>query len=279
MKLRMGVMQGRLSPRPYPQLQAFPQNTWENEFESARKLGLSSIEWVFEKAGFEQNPIWSAQGRRRIKQRIAQSGVYVLSVCANYFLDDRIYRYPENERKEKIGVMRELIKRTSDIGAHIILLPVLEEAELRCGEDKKQLLDFLYQCENTLKSCSVGIGIESELPADAYRRLIEETDNAQIRAYYDAGNGAAKGYDMKNDVTILYDVLAGIHIKDRMKNGPSVFLGQGDANIRGGVEVLAKNKYEGLFIFETYFEDKPFDTLKENIMYIAEIISKLGTEF
>jgi hexulose-6-phosphate isomerase len=266
--MKMGVMQGRLSPRPYPRLQAFPWNTWEKEFEDAGKLGLHSIEWVFEKDGFDLNPIWTAQGRGRIKKLIAQGGVKVASVCADYFLDADIYRYSGGERKRVIGVMTELIKKALDVGVHTILFPVLEEAELKSGEDRKRLSDFLFRCGDALGSCSVRIGIEAELPADEYLGLIREINSERVRVYYDVGNCAAKGYDAKRDLETLCDVLIGIHIKDRKRNGPSVFLGQGDANIAGGLGTLLKKTWGGVFIFQAYFEDEPFVAIKNNIAYI-----------
>ena len=45
---KVGVIQGRLSPRPYPKLQEFPWRTWRKEFEHAEKIGFDFIEWIFE---------------------------------------------------------------------------------------------------------------------------------------------------------------------------------------------------------------------------------------
>ena len=46
--IKLGVMQGRLSPPKRNLIQHFPSNNWENEFKLCKNLGLKSIEWVFE---------------------------------------------------------------------------------------------------------------------------------------------------------------------------------------------------------------------------------------
>lgn len=51
---KIGIMQGRLSPPKNKLIQNFPLETWKNEFLLSKKLGLKSIEWVFEKNNFRQ---------------------------------------------------------------------------------------------------------------------------------------------------------------------------------------------------------------------------------
>src|SRR5687768_6794672 len=86
---RIGVMQGRLSPRPPEKLQAFPWSSYAAEFPKAARLGLHSIEWIFEAPRFEENPLWTEAGREEILSLIEDSGVRVQSVCADYFMVHR----------------------------------------------------------------------------------------------------------------------------------------------------------------------------------------------
>ena len=85
---KIGIIQGRLSPRPYPKLQAFPIESWQQEFKYAKELGYDFIEWIFEDNRYQENPIWTAQGREKIKQCIKETGVTVESVCADFFLEN-----------------------------------------------------------------------------------------------------------------------------------------------------------------------------------------------
>ena len=90
MEARIGVMQGRLSPRPESRLQAFPHETWPEEFAHAKRLGFSYLEWIYEAERAEENPIASAAGRAAIRACAAASGTPVGSVCADYFMIHRL---------------------------------------------------------------------------------------------------------------------------------------------------------------------------------------------
>ena len=89
-ELRVGVMQGRLSPRPPGKLQEFPWHSYAAEFAKAARLGLHSIEWIFEAPRYEENPLWTESGREEIRELVASSGVRVQSVCADYFMVERL---------------------------------------------------------------------------------------------------------------------------------------------------------------------------------------------
>ena len=271
---KVGVMQGRLSPRPYPKIQAFPWDTWKDEFVFAKELGVYSIEWIFEQNRYQENPIWTRNGRRQIAECTRKTGVKTASVCADYFLENHLFDKTMSERKKLKDIMKELIKLASEVEARIILLPVLEEAEIKSAEDKEVLIEFLHDCDETLRSNNIRIGIESELEAELYRQLICEIGLDSVGVYYDAGNCAAKGYDMEQDLITLYDSLISVHIKDRKVNGPSVFLGRGDTNISGGIQLLLSRAYDGLVVLQTYFEDDPYHTINENLSNINETVAK-----
>ena len=86
-------MQGRLSPPPPDRIQAFPRASWEAEFGRARFLGYDAIEWLVEED--EQNPIWSEDGRRRIRELVEEHGVAVDSVCGDLFMTRPLHRGSE----------------------------------------------------------------------------------------------------------------------------------------------------------------------------------------
>src|SRR6478609_3529756 len=103
--LRIGVMQGRLSPRPPAKLQEFPRGSYASEFPKAARLGFHSIEWIFEAPRFEENPLWTPAGRAEIRGLIAESGVAVQSVCADYFMVHRL----AGEGAEAVGHSCEVL--------------------------------------------------------------------------------------------------------------------------------------------------------------------------
>ena len=66
----IGIMQGRLSPRIDGKIQAYPASTWQKEFEIAKEIGYSAIEWIVEKP-LEINALMLKSGIKEINRRCA----------------------------------------------------------------------------------------------------------------------------------------------------------------------------------------------------------------
>lgn len=271
---KIGIIQGRLSPRPFPKLQEYPKKTWEQEFYYAKEIGFDYIEWIFEQDEYEKNLLWTAEGRKKIRETIGKTGVSVESVCADYFLENPFYRRSGYSLEEIVQKMNQVIEYTADIGAKVILLPVLENAELRSKEEKKVLMEALNQCINTLERCDVKIGFETELKNEEYYKLAYDFHSPNIGIYYDTGNCAFRGYDMKKDMEVLKDLLICVHVKDRVVGGGSVPLGTGDTNFKEGIPYLLDNGFEGNFTLQTYFEDKHLETAATNIEFMRKLLRK-----
>src|SRR6478736_2309064 len=139
---RIGVMQGRLSPRPENRLQAFPHQTWPEEFAKAKRLGFSYLEWIYEAERAEENPIASSAGRAAIRACATESGLPVGSVCADYFMIHRLAGGTACERKEHAAALSAHVRAYYDTGNStaqgldialdiLPLLPVLEAVHLK----------------------------------------------------------------------------------------------------------------------------------------------------
>lgn len=269
----IGIMQGRLSPRPYPKLQAFPARTWKKEFKFAKEIGYDYIEWIFEIDAYQSNPLWTKAGRNEIRRVVKETGLPVKSICADYFLERPFYRGKGYTFQENLCILEELIRNAAEIGAQKILLPVLEGAELRTEEEKETLVKALKRCVPLLEKYHVYLGLETELKAQKYKALCQYINHPFIGAYYDTGNCAACGYNMAEDMQILGEHLVCIHIKDRKIHGDSVFLGTGDTNLKGGVAVLHAQNYSRDFTLQTYFEDDHLGTARNSLAYMKRLLT------
>ncbi len=247
----IGIMQGRLSSPVPGQPQAFPRDSWEEEFQRARACGFDTIEWLFEAEDYEQNPLWHEVGLENIRRQILATGVQVYSVCAHYFMLHPFFRVSEQERNQSIAVLGRLIGQAAALDIDTILLPVLETAEIRTDAEATQLLNSLQEPLTLAEKHGIRLGLETELPATQYRDLVEAAHHSQLGVYYDTGNAAAKGYDIAADIQILKPWLCGIHIKDRKYGGSSTFLGQGDTPFAVFFETLTEIGYTGRLVLET----------------------------
>lgn len=240
----IGILQGRLSPPVPGRLQSFPWSSWEAEFQHARACGFDAIEWLFEEPRAADNPLWSTLGRERIRRLVADTGIALRSVCADYFMAHPFFRAPADERARSIGVLETLISHAAGVGIRTILVPVLETCEIRTEQEKGELLAALRQPFAIADAEGVAIALETELPADACCALVEEAAHPALGIYYDAGNAAAKGYDLAADVRAIAPWLRGVHVKDRKRGGGSVPLGRGDADFRAFFAALAGIGYD-----------------------------------
>jgi L-ribulose-5-phosphate 3-epimerase len=249
----IGIMQGRLSPPSSARLQAFPWASWQQEFQHAAACGFDAIEWLFEDEGFDRNPVWTDAGVEQIGAEIATTGTPLRSLCGDYFMQHPFFRVSDAEAVHSVAVLERLIAQASRLSLRTILLPVLEIAELRTRDEQAQLLERLRGPLDLAARLDVRIGLETELPAAEYRDLVETADHPALGAYFDTGNAAAKGYDIARDVRVLGPLLCGVHVKDRKKDGPSVPLGQGDADFPGFFAALAEVGYTGPLVLQAAF--------------------------
>ena len=276
---KIGVIQGRLSPRPADRLQAFPKETWRSEFIIARELGLDSIEWIYEHEGASVNPLASESGRESIRQVADSSGVGVLSVCADYFMVHRLAGHSTSELAEHLGEFRQLVAWTADIGARRILLPVLEEARVDTAELQSELVAQLRACTQDLEEHDVTVGLEMDVPGPEYRSVIERVDHPLVGAYYDTGNSAAIGVDIAEDVRHLLPYLQAVHLKDRNVGGGSRPLGSGAANFREFFATLQRGRFSGDFVLQHYFGASEKSDAIRSLRFVCEHLVRARQRF
>lgn len=268
-------MQGRISPPGSGPLQSFPWKTWKAEFNQARLCGFDSIEWLFEAENYEQNPIWTTAGREEIAKEISITGMQVRSLCANYFMTHPFFRVSEEERRRSIELLNELVLRVASAGISTILLPVLEDSELRTDEEQVLLAYSLRAPLDLAAEHGIQIGLETELPARDFRALIERQNHTALAAYYDTGNAAAKGYDVADDIYSLRELLCGVHIKDRKRGGPNVALGQGDVDFAKAFSAIDEVDYPGSLILETTVGNNPVAFANAHLKFVSAGLQRL----
>ena len=266
-------MQGRISPPPPGRLQAFPLATWEGEFSRARALGFDFIEWIFEDERHEENPLFSKAGRRRITELAGEHGVQVASVCADYFMPHPFFRVSSGDRQYSIDMLRSLIESCAEIGATLILVPVLEVSAIREEREVDELAEALTACLPAAHAAKVRLGLETELPVAQYAGLIERIGNEAVGAYYDIGNAASQGYDCASDIRTLGASIYGLHIKDRVRDGVSVPLGQGAADFPSIFNALHDISYRGRGVLQTAFGPDYMAFARTHLRFVEELIA------
>jgi sugar phosphate isomerase/epimerase len=277
-ELRIGVMQGRLSPRPAGKLQGFPWQSYREEFAKAARLGLHSIEWIFEASRFAENPLWTEAGREEIRELTATSGVRVQSVCADYFMVHRLAGESSLSLSQNRDVLAELIVAASAVGADRILIPLLETSAVDSLELKREVVVSLRSAVELAERYGVTLGLEMEIPGSEYAKLVQSVGSPRVRAYYDTGNSTAQGLDIAQDIIPILPVLHAVHIKDRVRGGGSKLLGTGDTNFQGFFPTLLRAGFRGDFVLQHYFEAQAELEVERSLSFVQQLIESAKAE-
>lgn len=267
---RIGVMQGRLSPRPEARLQAFPHQSWPEEFAQAKRLGFSYLEWIYEAERARENPIASRAGRAAIRACVAESGLPVGSVCADYFMVHRLAGGSAEARITHAAALSELIFWASEIGARRILLPVLETSQVDTPELVLQVTESILRVCPALEASGIVLGLEMEISGREYARVVAGVGHERVRAYYDTGNSTAQGFDIAADILPLLPLLEAVHLKDRAVSGTSQPFGRGAANFSGFFQVLAEAGFKGDFLTQHYFDADPEASAAHSLGFVRD---------
>ena len=126
-------MQGRLSKPEPDRFQAFPRNTWRDEFSLAQQVGFSYIEWIHDEYDAGANPIFSRDGLLEMQKLKAEHGIETPALCADWFMDFPLIRCSQTEREERERHLRELIPLVRKMGGWRIVLPFVDHGRSRAG--------------------------------------------------------------------------------------------------------------------------------------------------
>lgn len=247
---RVGIMQGRLLPPVDGQLQAFPVNGWEREFELARRAGVEAIEWIYDFTEERENPLAADEGVRRTGELIERTGIAVNSCCADYFMRYPILRASDGQMRERLEHLTWLLRRCKALGAGHVVLPFVDRSAITSDGELRSVADSLGQSLPAIERSGVEVHLETSLGPNAFQQLLALVPHEMIKVNYDIGNSASLGYLPEQELDAYGERVGSVHVKDRRRGGDSVPLGSGDANFLSVFGALRKRQYDGDFILQ-----------------------------
>ena len=251
----IGIMQGRLSPPVRGLIQSFPVDTWKEEFSRAYKAGLDCIEWIYEVDTEADNPLRTDQGIAEIRRVAENSGVDVWTICADYYMTDRLVSHDGKPNQAVVQHLEWLMERASRLGIRYIVLPFVDTSSLRSSQEVKGLLDVLNSVMPAVERANVELHLETDFtPADLVD-VLERVAHPLLRANYDIGNSASLGYNPEEELALLKPWLGSVHIKDRILGGGTVPLGTGSADLPTCFRLISAASFRGPFILQAAREE------------------------
>ncbi|MGH9338753.1 MAG: sugar phosphate isomerase/epimerase family protein, partial [Acidobacteriota bacterium] len=247
---RIGVMQGRLLPPVDNSIQAFPRDRWADEFPRARQVGFQCIEWVYDGFSCDFNPLVSAEGIQEIKRLESGFGVAVRSVCADYFMDYPLVRADQNELEARISHLEWLLQQCPLAGIECVVLPFVDRSAIKTKDEETSVLQSLLRVSSKAEKNGMEIHLETDSPPDRLAEFLHSLPEGIFWVNYDSGNSASLGYRPREEFEAYGARVGSIHIKDRVRQGETVPLGTGDADLEEVFGCLRASKYTGDLILQ-----------------------------
>jgi L-ribulose-5-phosphate 3-epimerase UlaE len=264
-KNKIGIMQGRLSPKTPGRLQTFPADEWRQEFFRARDIGYQCIEWLIDDYDLHLNPLFQPQDFLAIQKLISETGVTVESLCAHFFIDGSLSGRHGSKSADYAGsVLEKVVQVADDIGINNIIIPLMEGASLTTQGDYDGLKKTITTVN--LKGCS--LALELDLDAQNSIKLLEYMACDNVGLCYDIGNATALGYNASAELPSLLPFIYEIHIKDRIVGDGSHCLGGGATPVVDCLRVASEWGYSKPYILETPVEDDWKRCAEHNFAYI-----------
>jgi len=251
----IGIMQGRLSPPVGGRIQSFPVDTWREEFSLAREAGLDCIEWIYEANTEAVNPLRTDEGVTEIRWLAENSEVAVWSVCADYYMAERLVASDGAPREATVEHLMWLMGRAGLLGVRYIVLPFVDASSLQSPQEIKGLLSVLKSVKPAAERAGVELHLETDLQPAELVTVLESVSHSLIRANYDIGNSASLGRDATEELTLLGPWLGSVHIKDRVLGGGTVPLGTGAADFSTCFRLICEAGFCGPFILQAAREE------------------------
>jgi len=272
--MKIGIMQGRLSPPTDGKFQSFPKYSWQEEFIKARRSGLSNIEWIFEADGCKNNPISTDEGIRSIIGIIMETGISVQSICADYFMDIPYLLSAKEARFSLRKKLNWLIEQANKLGVKYIDLPFVDNSSIQRKENFHLVYEFIEPIIETARKNDVIIALETDLNPSDFKLLLEHFNSSFVMANYDTGNSSGIGYNCQEELQSYGKWIKTIHIKDRLFRDGTKPLGTGSADFNLFFQKLAKLDFDGPIILQAAREPDEENTAIKNRIFVEKYLEE-----
>lgn len=268
---RIGVMQGRLLPKYMGRYQAHPLGYWQEEFALARALGLEFIEFILDHNDVEMNPLMSEEGGREIKALSDETGVRVVSICADYFMEAPLGSSSPDVSARSVEVLRRLTQNAGRfLGVKDIVIPCVDQSSLKDDEEIERFAGKVLPLAGLAADNGVRFSLETDLAPRPFADLLTRLGSDVFSVNYDTGNSASLGYDVREEFAAYGKRITDVHIKDRVRGGGSVVLGTGDTDFDTFFALLGEVGYDGPLIMQAYRDDEGVAVFKTQLQWLSD---------
>lgn len=247
-KIKLGFMQGRLSPKVNNKIQSFPLKYWKQEFSIAKKIKLDLMEWTIDNHRYFSNPLTNKSGINQIEKLKDKFKIKINSVTCDFLMEDPFFIKRDRFNQEK--KFFNFLENCNLAKIKVIVVPLVDGSSIKNLRDESNLLSFFNGIQKYLKSKKIKIAFESDYDYKDLKKFIEKFDPKIFGLNYDIGNSAGKNYDYKMEFKSYFNRIINVHIKDKNKNDVTVPLFSGKAQILEILRYFINKNYNGNYILQ-----------------------------
>lgn len=248
---KIGFMQGRLSPLVDGKIQAFPWDTWQQEFPAAQGLGLGLMEWTLDQDRLYQNPLLMPEGQQEIRALCQAHRMAIPSLTGDCFMQAPFWKAAGQERAALEADFLAIARACAEIGIEMIVVPLVDNGRLEDEQQEETLLAFMLAQVDMFRELGLRIIFESDFAPGELARFIDRLPADTFGVNYDIGNSAALGYEPEVEFAAYGPRIINVHVKDRVLGGTTVPLGSGNADFHTVFRLLRETVYMGNLIMQT----------------------------
>lgn len=270
----IGSIQGRLLPRVRDLIQAFPLGRWEEEFSLLEQVGFDSIELTIDTASWSEHPINSHSGRKLLRQLSSESGIALMGICCDVFMEGPLVSSDEAVGSEAQSMLRELLQNADDAGLPFIELPFVGQntlTDISAVDRLGRIFDWALPLAERSK---VDILLETDLMPSALVELLRQFRHPRLGLNYDTGNSTWFGFDPVEELQAYHQDIRNIHIKDCTRKDYSVPLGLGETQFDTIFSMLNQLGYRGNFIIQAARQNDDLSAARQYFAFASNLVKK-----
>jgi L-ribulose-5-phosphate 3-epimerase len=174
-----------------------------------------------------------------------------------------------NLRLEGDPASASLAKACGFDGVQVILLPFFGRGALETPAEMDYVADLLKELGPQAEKQGVVLGLENTISAKDNVRIMERSQSAAVKTYYDVGNSIKQGFDIIEEIRWLgNDRICEIHLKDNPH-----YLGEGPINFPAVIKALHDIGFDKWAVLETSCpSDNVQADMTRNLAFIRALI-------
>jgi sugar phosphate isomerase/epimerase len=192
-------------------------------------------------------------------------GLPISSVCLNILHRNYL-------KSDPVGVQRvaDSIGMAKRVGVQVILLPFFGSGALKTPAEMDYVADLLKELGPQAEKAGVVLGLENTISARDNVRIMERSQSAAVKTYYDVGNSIKQGFDIIEEIRWLGNArICEIHLKDNPH-----YLGEGPINFPAVIDALGDIGFDKWAVLETESPSKDVKAdMTRNLAYLRGLVT------